>query len=114
MDATFSTYSYLNSTRICGGGFVVEGQSDHLPAEDARMTVGDYVIVAKNWKGQRCYISAYLDGRKILDGCYIGLREWSSGSGRLHSYAVNFDHVTGQHISQELADAVVKFLLEVW
>lgn len=114
MKPTFSTYSYLNSTRICGGGFVVEGQANHLPAGDTRMKIGDYVIVAKNWKGQRCYISAYLDGRKIFDGCYIGLREWSSESGRLQSYAVNFDHVAGQHISRELADAVIKFLTEVW
>jgi hypothetical protein len=114
MEANFSTYSYLNPSRICGGGFVVEGQSDHLPSEDARMKVGDYVIVAKNWKGQRCYISAYLDGRKIFDGCYISLHEWSSGAGRMASYAINFDKVVGGFISQDLANALVEFLKKVW
>jgi hypothetical protein len=114
MTATFSTYAYLSATRISGGGFIVEGQRDRLPAGDARRKVGDYTITAKNWKGQRCYLAAYADGRKIFDGCFIGLREWSCDEGRKQAYAINFDKVVGQHISQELADAVVKFLTEVW
>ena len=114
MEATFTTYSYLTSTRMSGGGFVVEGQSDHLPSADARMKVGDYTIVAKNWNGQRCYISAYLDGRKIFDGCYIERHEWSSSTGRMASYAITFDKVIGGFISQELASAVVDFLKKVW
>mgnify|MGYP001321807640 FL=1 len=114
MGATFSTYSYLTSSRICGGGFVVEGQSDHLPAADTRMKIGDYTIIAKNWNGKRCYLSAYLDGRKIFDGCYIGLREWSSESGRMISYAITFDKVVGGFISGELASALVDFLRKVW
>lgn len=111
---TFSTYSYLTASRICGGGYIVEGQRDHLPAEDRRMKVGDYTITAKGWKGQRCYLAAYVGGRKIFDGCYISLRDWSSECGRMQAYAVNFEKVVGQHISPELADAVVKFLEEVW
>lgn len=114
MEATFSTYSYVSLSRICGGGFVVEGQTDHLPATDARLKVGDYVIVAKGWMGKRCYLSAYLDGRKIFDGCYIGLREWSSDAGRMASYAINFDGVVGGFISQNLAEALVEFLERIW
>lgn len=114
MTATFSTYTYLNTTRLCGGGFIVEGQADHLPASDAKMKVGDYTITAKNWNGTRCYISAFLNGRRIFDGCYIGQREWSSENGRMTAYAVNFDKVVGNFISNELADAVVEFLRRVW
>jgi hypothetical protein len=114
MEAKFSDYSYLSIHRVFGGGFVVEGQSNHLPPSDVRMKIGDYVIVSKNWKGQRCYISAYLDGRKIFDGCYIGLREWSSDMGRMASYAINFEKVIGSFVSQDLADALVIFLKKVW
>jgi len=114
MEATFSAYEYLSATRICGGGFIVEGQRDHLPATDARMTVGDYTITAKGWKGMRCYLSAYANGRTIFDGCYIGLREWSCDEGRKQAYAVNFEKVVGQHISAELAAAIVEFLRKVW
>lgn len=114
MNTTFSTYSYLTTARIAGGGYIVEGQRDHLPAQDARLVVGDYTITAKNWKGTRCYLNAYANGRKIFDGCFIGLRDWSCDDGRKQAYAINFDKVVGQHISAELADAVVKFLAEVW
>lgn len=114
MGATFSTYSYITSSRICGGGFVVEGQSDHLPAADTRMKIGDYTIIAKNWNGKRCYLSAYLDGRKIFDGCYIGLREWSCDSGRVSAYSITFDNVVGGFISSELASALVEFLKRIW
>ena len=109
----FSTYEYLWTSRIYGG-FIVEGQRDHLPAADARMKIGDITITAKNWKGQRCYLAAYECGRKIFEGCYISLHEWSSGDGRMQAYVVNFDKVVGQHVSQELADAVVEFLAEIW
>ncbi len=113
-DTTFSTYEYLWASRICGGGFIVEGQRDHLPAADARMKIGDYTIAAKIWKGQRCYLAAFSNGRRIFDGCYISLHEWSSGDGRVQAYAVNFDKVVGQHISAELAAAVVEFLNAIW
>ena len=113
-DATFSTYEYLSVIRIYGGGFVVAGQRDHLPTSDTRMKIGDYTITAKLWKGMRCYLTATIDGRKIFDGCFIGLREWSSETGRMQSYAVNFDKVVGQHISNELASALVEFLNKIW
>jgi hypothetical protein len=66
-------------------------------------------IVSKEGKKWRWFITV-----AFLVGCYIGLREWSSGSGRMQAYAVNFDKVVGQHVGQELADAVVEFLAEIW
>lgn len=113
MEATLSTYSYISKSRAYGGDYKVEGQGDHFP-QDTRAKVGDYTITAKNWKGIRTYIGATQDGRRIFEGCYIERREWSNENGRTYAYSINFDKVAGQYISEELADAVVKFLQEVW
>jgi hypothetical protein len=71
MTATFSNYTYLSATRICGGGFVVEGQRDHLPTSVAPFTGAWVEIIETIVRYHKALASIAESHPAVIDG-----KEW--------------------------------------